>query len=135
MSPRRIAVLGAGGFLGSHLVPALVARFDCPIDAVDIDLRKLDTQPSAGVRPRRSHRTAWPDFTRSPSGATWSSRSPRCAIQHSTRPPRVEVIDANYTHLVPLVECCEARGVRLIHFSTAEVYGRMALDSSGEPNA
>ena len=39
--PSRIAVLGAGGFLGSHLVPALSARFDCEIDAIDVTFRKL----------------------------------------------------------------------------------------------
>ena len=41
MMPRRITVLGAGGFVGSHLVPALLARFDCAIDAVDVDFGKL----------------------------------------------------------------------------------------------
>ena len=34
-APLRIAVLGAGGFIGSHLVPALLARFPkCTVDAV-----------------------------------------------------------------------------------------------------
>jgi len=42
MTFRRIAVLGAGGFLGSHLVPALLSRFGATIDAVDVDFRKLD---------------------------------------------------------------------------------------------
>jgi UDP-apiose/xylose synthase len=131
MGPRRIAVLGAGGFLGSHLVPALVARFNCPIDAVDIDLRKIDT----------SHPLVFPLAGRIEQPGLISQITERCDVVlsltalcnpslYSTTP--VEVIDANYTHLVPLVECCEARGVRLIHFSTAEVYGRMALDSSGE---
>jgi UDP-apiose/xylose synthase len=36
---------------------------------------------------------------------------------------------------VPLVESCAARGVRLIHFSTAEVYGRFAIDQDGERTA
>ena len=42
MSAPRFAVLGAGGFLGSHLVPALRARFDADIDAVDVNFDKLD---------------------------------------------------------------------------------------------
>ena len=42
MKPQRIAVLGAGGFLGSHLVPGLLERFDCEIDAVDVDFTKLE---------------------------------------------------------------------------------------------
>jgi UDP-apiose/xylose synthase len=44
----------------------------------------------------------------------------------------LEVIDANYTHLLPWVKRCAERGVRLVHFSTSEVYGRMAIHTSGE---
>src|SRR5206468_4105402 len=36
----RVAVLGAGGFIGSHLVPALLRRLGCEIDAVDFDFDK-----------------------------------------------------------------------------------------------
>jgi UDP-apiose/xylose synthase len=43
------------------------------------------------------------------------------------------VIDASYTDLVPLVKLCAARRCRLIHFSTCEVYGRLALDGEGRP--
>jgi UDP-apiose/xylose synthase len=50
---------------------------------------------------------------------------------YSTMP--LEVIDASFTHLLPLVKLCAARRVRLIHFSTAEVYGRRALDAAAEP--
>jgi UDP-apiose/xylose synthase len=44
----------------------------------------------------------------------------------------LQVIDANFTHLIPLVEACAKQQVRLIHFSTAEVYGRRALDADAE---
>ena len=46
----RIAVLGADGFLGSHLVPALLARRDCIIDAVDVTFDKLAATPGDRVR-------------------------------------------------------------------------------------
>jgi UDP-apiose/xylose synthase len=49
---------------------------------------------------------------------------------YSTVP--LEVIDASYTHLVPLVESCARAGTRLIHFSTSEVYGKMALDLTAQ---
>jgi UDP-apiose/xylose synthase len=45
----------------------------------------------------------------------------------------IAVIDANYTDLVPLVKLCSQHQKRLIHFSTCEVYGRLALDASGRP--
>jgi UDP-apiose/xylose synthase len=50
VDPVRIAVLGAGGFLGSHLVPALLARRDCVIDAVDLTFAKLGATPKGRVR-------------------------------------------------------------------------------------
>src|SRR6266540_3712770 len=128
MSPPRIAVLGAGGFIGSHLVPGLLARFDCEVDAVDIDLKKLEC---LDPRVRRTHaRVEEPGLVEDVTG--------RCQVvisltalcnpaQYSTIP--LEVIDASFTHLLPLVRRCAERRVRLIHFSTAEVYGRRALDA------
>ena len=131
MGPERIAVLGAGGFLGSHLVPALVERFGCPIDAVDVSFRKL-TSTSPLVR-RLTARVEHPGVV--------EEITSRCQVVlsltalcnpalYNTVP--LEVIDANYTHLLPWVKRCAERGVRLVHFSTSEVYGRMALHTSGE---
>jgi UDP-apiose/xylose synthase len=126
----RMAVLGAGGFLGSHLVPAFAARFGCEIDAVDLDLHKLEsTHPR--VHPLRA-RIEEPGLVQ--------AITERCQVVvsltalcnpalYNTVP--LEVIDGNYTHLVPLVQSCAERGVRLIHFSTSEVYGRMAIDVAG----
>lgn len=127
----RMAVLGAGGFLGSHLVPAFAARFGCEIDAVDIDLHKLE-----GSHPR-VHRLQ----ARIEDPGVVQAITERCQVVvsltalcnpslYNTIP--LEVIDGNYTHLVPLVRSCAQRGVRLIHFSTSEVYGRMAIDTDGE---
>ena len=132
MSSARIAVLGAGGFIGSHLVPGLLDRFDCRIDAVDVDLHKLEC---VDARVRRIE-------ARVEDAGLVEQVTRRCQVvisltalcnpaQYSTIP--LEVIDANFTHLLPLVTRCSERKVRLIHFSTAEVYGRRALDSQGEP--
>jgi UDP-apiose/xylose synthase len=48
---------------------------------------------------------------------------------YNTRP--LEVIDASYTDLVPLVRLCAERKRWLIHLSTCEVYGRRALTPDG----
>src|SRR5262245_33339806 len=105
MAKPRIAVLGAGGFLGSHIVPALRARHGCEVEAVDIDLGKL-APGDPGV-----HRiTARLDAPGLIDGVTTRcstviSLTALCNPSlYNTKP--LEVIDANYTELVPLVEAC-----------------------------
>src|SRR5271165_6054048 len=109
MSEKRVAVLGAGGFLGSHLVAALLEREGCEIDAVDVEFAKLETRDPR-VR-RLTMRVEDPKIV--------SEVVDRCGIifsltalcnpaLYSTRP--LEVIDASYTDLVPLVKACAERG-------------------------
>jgi UDP-apiose/xylose synthase len=130
--PARIGVLGAGGFIGSHLVPALVERFGCQVDALDVDLRKLEYQDA------RVHRIEG----RVEDPRLIEEITARCSIvisltalcnpaQYSTIP--LDVIDASFTHLLPLVQRCAERRVWLVHFSTAEVYGLAAVDHRGYP--
>jgi UDP-apiose/xylose synthase len=128
----RIAVLGAGGFLGSHLVPGLIERFGCEVDAVDIDFEKLECK-DARIRRfcARVEDSAVMREVTSRSRVVLSLTALCNPAQYSTIP--LQVIDANFTHLMPLVNLCAERKVRLIHFSTAEVYGRRALDAAGDP--
>lgn len=126
-------MLGAGGFIGSHLVPALLALPGVEVDAVDVDFRKLSVD---GPQLRRR-------LCRIDTPGLMDELSERCELVvsltalctpalYNTDP--LAVIDASYTHLVPWVERCSERGVRLLHFSTCEVYGRVALDSNGTPS-
>jgi UDP-apiose/xylose synthase len=132
VSRLHVAVLGAGGFLGSHIVPGLRSRFDCSIDAVDVDLTKLEYRDSRVLRLQA--RVEDPAVVEQVTGRAdvVISLTALCnPAMYSTIP--LEVIDANFTHLMPLVKRCAERRVRLVHFSTAEVYGPRALDQAGLP--
>lgn len=133
--PRRIAVLGAGGFIGSHLVPVLAARPGLSIIAVDRTLEKLPAQARSGAA-SPVERICAPIETQglledvTGRADVVISLTALCNPSlYNTRP--LAVIDANYTDLVPLVRLCAARRRWLIHFSTCEVYGRTALDGTG----
>jgi UDP-apiose/xylose synthase len=134
MKRERIAILGAGGFIGSHLVPVLLEQRDCELVAVDVTFRKL-----AVTDPRLRLVTASIDSPGlleelTASCQTVVSLTALCNPSLYNTVP-LDVIDSCYTDLVPLVKLCAARGVRLIHLSTCEVYGRLALDAGGRPTA
>jgi UDP-apiose/xylose synthase len=129
----RVAVLGAGGFLGSHLVPALLARTGAVVDAVDVTFAKLAPTPGDRVRriQARLDRPGLLDELTSRCDVVVSLTA-ICNPAVYNRDP-LAVIDASYTDLVPLVKLCAARRRWLVHFSTCEVYGRLALDGEGRP--
>jgi UDP-apiose/xylose synthase len=135
LAPRRIAVLGAGGFIGSHLVPALLARRDCEIWAVDVSFAKLAVSAGEEGRVRRIEaKLERPGLLAEVADGCdlVISLTALCnPALYNTRP--LEVIDASYTDLVPLVRLCTERRRWLIHFSTCEVYGRAAIDGEGRP--
>lgn len=132
MSDRRIAVLGAGGFLGSHLVPALAARSDQGIDAVDLTLEKLGPTPPSVRRIVASVEDPGLVEELCKRCDTIVSLTAICNPSLYNTDP-LATIAANYTDLVPIVRACTERGRRLVHFSTCEVYGRMALGLDGRP--
>lgn len=141
-SQHHIAILGAGGFIGSHLVGALAARGDLHLDAVDTNLEKLAGICGDNVTVTRGsirdHELLRPILDRCD---TVVSLTALCnPSQYNTRP--IDVIDASYGELVPLCDLCTERDKWLIHFSSCEVYGRHALQidddsvaDSGDPPA
>jgi UDP-apiose/xylose synthase len=129
----RIAVLGAGGFLGSHLVPALLARRPCVVDAVDVTFDKLAASDRVQRIQARLDRPGLLEELTGRCQIVLSLTAICTPAQYNVDP--LGVIDAAYTDLVPLVKLCAAQRRWLVHFSTCEVYGRLALDGEGRPSA
>ena len=123
-----IAIVGAGGFIGSHLLDALIERTSWHIFAVDIDFNRLQ------------HRLNHPrieflcDDIKNESVASRIAACPIvinlaaiCVPSRYMREAK-EVIESNYNHPVALAQACEKSGAWLIHFSTSEVYGKTSLE-------
>jgi UDP-apiose/xylose synthase len=138
-SSRHVCLLGGGGFLGSHLVQALLGRTSGELTVIDTALDKVEPFACDRLRLQRAS-IAEPGVVERAldSADVVLSLTALCNPSlYNTRPR--EVIAANFSDLVPVVERCAARRRRLIHFSTCEVYGKTvpegeaALDEEQSP--
>jgi UDP-apiose/xylose synthase len=120
--PTSICLLGGGGFLGSHLAEALAQRPDFAVEVVDTSLEKIERR--SGLRLTQASLSE-PGLLASVvrrSQVVVSLTALCNPSLYNTRP--LEVIESNFSELVPLVRLCRQAGRWLIHFSTCEVYGR-----------
>lgn len=132
-----IAIVGCGGFIGSHLIDSLLAATPYRIVGIDIVSAKIgrhldndrftfvnaDMHDTAAVRP-------WIEQC-----GTAVFLAAICTPSLYTTKP-LAVIDVNCTGTIPLVSLCAQAGTRLVYFSTSEVYGRTAASAAeGEDEA
>ena len=120
-----IAILGAGGFIGSHLVEYLVAGSSHHVMAVDISRDKL-----AGI-PDRHFTFLACDVRRDRALVEKTIRDADVVVDliahanpsiYVTSP--IEVFELNFLQNLEIAKLCIKHGRRLIQFSSAEVYGK-----------
>jgi UDP-apiose/xylose synthase len=123
--PVHIVILGAGGFIGSHLVERLLAEGGYRITGIDRDEEKLD-----GI--------GGPDFTFHRMDVRKAGNLVDEAVQDADvvvdliayANPSIyvssplEVVDVNFLANLDVVNRCVQHGTRLIQYSSAEVYGK-----------
>ncbi len=125
---KRILAIGCGGFVGSHLLDALLGRAGIEVEGWDPDASKIELHKG---RPNFN-------FVGHGTDAAASLVSLDEAVKHAdivvnlaalcnpsennTRP--LTTIHANFIDCLPIVDACARHGRWLIHFSTSEVYGR-----------
>lgn len=126
-SPKRIALFGGGGFIGSHLTRRLRDQYE--LDIVDINSGKItDVLEHPNIE---FHEL---DISDPANDAVCREIVERADVvidliayanpqQYVDMP--LEVVDLNYDQNLKLVEACVDADVWLIQFSTCEVYGKV----------
>lgn len=124
-----VAIVGCGGFIGSHLLDAVLERTRWRVFGVDLDFYRLQH--------RLNHERC--EFL-------CADLADSAVVERIAKFPLVvnlaaictpsrymgeacEVIRSNYDHPAALAEACAKSGSWLVHFSTSEIYGKTAADS------
>jgi len=132
----KITILGAGGFIGSHLVEHLVASGEHQLVAVDITDEKL-----AGIDADsfefhqadiRIERELLEEVIKSADLVVDLIAYANPSL-YVTSP--IEVFDLNFTENVHIAELCIKHKKRLVQYSSAEVYGKATSGDSFSEDA
>ncbi|QPH52219.1 NAD-dependent epimerase/dehydratase family protein [Pontivivens ytuae] len=126
--PKRLLLLGCGGFVGSHLVDRLLAETEDFVVGFDPCTTKVAThlQNPRFQMHAKYLQQGWDDGTLEKAIEEADVVINLAAIcnpsDYNTR-PRV-VIQSNFTDVLPVLDRCAELGKWLIQYSTSEVYGR-----------
>jgi UDP-apiose/xylose synthase len=128
-----IAIIGCGGFIGSHLLDRILGTTSYSVIGVDLASKKiaghLDNDRFTFVN-KDMHDLGAMDSVIHKSGTVFMLAALCNPSLYNTRP--LDVIDVNSTGSLPLVAMCAESNARLVYFSTSEVYGRTARSLVGE---
>jgi UDP-apiose/xylose synthase len=124
-----VALVGCGGFIGSHLLRAIFERTSWRVFGVDLDSYRIQEHLA---NPRFEFLCA--DLA-DPMVVERIAQFPVVVNLAAICTPgrymaeAAEVIRSNYDHPRALADACAKSGSWLIHFSTSEIYGKTAADS------
>jgi UDP-apiose/xylose synthase len=128
LAGQRILAIGCGGYVGSHLLDALLERSDIEVEGWDPDAAKIERHTHKPNFRFRNHGT---DSTASLTLINEAVKRADIVVnlaalcnpsEYNTRP--LTTIQSNFIDCLPIVGACARYGRWLVHFSTSEVYGR-----------
>lgn len=124
-----VAIVGCGGFIGCHLLDAILTRTQWRVFGVDLDFHRIQHRLSdercefmvadladKSVVERIAKYPVVVNLAAICTPSRYMAEAP-------------EVIRSNYDHPAALADACAKSGSWLIHFSTSEIYGRTSADS------
>lgn len=125
-----VALVGCGGFIGCHLLRALLERTQWRIFGVDLDSYRIQEFLSNSRFEFLSADLAEPAVVERIARYPVVVNLAAICTPGRYMAEAAEVIRSNYNHPAALADACAQSGSWLIHFSTSEIYGKTAADSS-----
>ena len=124
-----VAIVGCGGFIGCHLLDAILTRTQWRVFGVDLDFyriqHRLSNERCEFMVADLADKSVVERIAKYPVVVNLAAIcTPSRYMAEAS-----EVIRSNYDHPASLAEACAKSGSWLIHFSTSEVYGRTSADS------
>ena len=124
-----VAIVGCGGFIGCHLLDAILARTRWRVFGVDLDFyriqHRLHDERCEFMCADLADKSVVERIAKYPVVVNLAAIC--TPSRYMAEAP--EVIRSNYDHPAALADACAKSGSWLIHFSTSEVYGRTSADS------
>lgn len=132
----RLAVVGCGGFIGSHLLDALLGDETVHIDGWDPRTDKIAghlSRPNLNVRQNAlSTPEELEEFSEVIRSADVVVNLAAICNPSEYNVNPINVIHANFLQPAKIVDVCVAEKKWLLHFSTSEVYGRTIASYTGD---
>ena len=124
---KRILAIGCGGYVGSHLLDALLPSATIEVEGWDPDSSKIEPHRNSPNFVYKDLGTVGPEATRLLDAAVERADvvvnlAAVCnPSQYNTQP--LTTIRTNFIDCLPIVDACARHKRWLVHFSTSEVYG------------
>ncbi len=124
-----VAIVGCGGFIGCHLLEAVLTRTQWRVFGVDLDFyriqHRLNDERCEFMVADLADKSVVERIAKYPVVVNLAAIC--TPSRYMAEAP--EVIRSNYDHPAALADACAKSGSWLIHFSTSEIYGRTSADS------
>lgn len=124
-----VAVVGCGGFIGCHLLDAILCRTKWRVFGVDLDFYRIQHRLNDERCEFLNADLARPEVVQKIAQYPVVVNLAAICTPSRYMAEAPTVIRSNYDHPVALAEACAKSGAWLIHYSTSEIYGKTAADS------
>ncbi|KAL6518017.1 UDP-D-apiose/UDP-D-xylose synthase 2 [Orobanche minor] len=122
-----ICMIGAGGFIGSHLCEKLLEETPHKVLAVDVGddkIKQLIELKSQWGDRIQFHRLIMKSDSLLEGLIRMADLTINIGLRRTSADYTLDTICSNFFDALPVVKCCSENNKRLIHFSTSEIYGK-----------